>query len=92
MNTESIPLPPGVRDIVLMKIAPSEFNHWAAERIVAGAAREHMISRRKAATLLGYESISEREAFFERNGLTSEYTLEMVDEDFAAIDALRSKR
>lgn len=91
-NNESVPLPTGIREILLTKMPESELDHWAGEAIVVEAAREHLISRRKAATLLGYEDHDSREAFFERHGLTNEYTLEMVEEDFKAIDALRAKR
>lgn len=92
MNIESVPLPPGIRDILLMKMPEDEVDHWAAEAIVVEAAREHLISRRKAATLLGYDDYQSRETFFERHGLTNEYTLEMVAEDFQAIDTLKAKR
>jgi hypothetical protein len=83
-------VPLGVREVLLTKVPESEVDHWAAEAIAVAAAREHIISRRKAATLLGYEDYESREAFFEHHGLTNEYTVEMVEEDFGAIDALRT--
>jgi hypothetical protein len=92
MNSESVPLPSAVRDILLTKLPESELDHWAVEAIVVEAAREHIVSRRKAATLLGYADYESREAFFERHGLTNDYTLEMVEEDFQAIESLRAKR
>jgi len=92
MNIESVPLPPGIRDILLMKMPADDVDHWAAEAIVVEAAREHIISRRKAATLLGYDDNQSRETFFDRYGLTNEYTLEMVEEDFQAISVLYAKR
>jgi hypothetical protein len=54
--------------------------------------REHIISRRKAASLLGLDSYLDRNAFFVRHGLMNEYTLEMVEQDIRAIEKLRSLR
>jgi hypothetical protein len=45
-------------------VPEKELDHWLAEAIVVAAVREHIISRRKAATLLGYEDYESREAFF----------------------------
>lgn len=78
--------------MLLRRVAEKELDRWIAEAVVVEAAREHFISRRKAASLLGYEGTVDREAFFERHGLSSEYTSEMVEEDFATINALRAKR
>ena len=60
--------------------------NWGLEALVVEAARDHIISRRKAATLLGIQDYQAREDFFARHGLTNEYTLEMLDLDFKAID------
>ena len=58
----------------------------ATEALVVEAAREHLISRRRAATLLGLEDFEAREAFFGRHQLFNENTVEMVEQDFSAID------
>ena len=79
-------MPPGVRDLLLLKLQEGEIAGWAAEAIVVEAAREHIISRNKAATPLGYEDYESREAFFERHQLFNEYTHEMLDLDFKAVD------
>jgi len=91
-NPQAVTLPPAVRELLLLGIPEGELNHWALEAILAEAARTHMVSRRKAATLLGLVNYKEREAFFERHSLTNEYTVDMVHEDFRTIEALEAKR
>ena len=90
MSIESIPLPPDLREVLLLKVPEAELTHWATEALVVEAAREGFISRRKAATLLGYDAYDAREAFFERHRLIEEYSLEMLEMDRRALEKLES--
>ena len=87
---EPILLPIGIREVLMSTMPVSEINRWAGEAIVVEAVREHLISRRKAATLLGYEDYESREAFVNRHNLRNDYTLEMIQDDFRAIDQSRA--
>ncbi len=90
-RTISVYLPPGVRELLLLKVPEAELDHWALEAIVVEAAREHVISRSKAASLLGLDDYEARDAFFERHGLTNEYTLEQMEMDRKAIAVLHPR-
>ena len=92
VDEPAVPLPQGLRELLLLKVPAAKLNDWALEAIVVEAAREHIISRRKSAELMGLTSSAEREAFFDRHGLTNEYTAEMVEEDFRAIEHLEAIR
>jgi len=92
VNESAVSLPQSIRELLLLKVPEAEINHWALEAIVVEAAREHIISRRKAADLLGLKNYASREAFFERHGLILEYTMEMVEEDFRTIEHLEALR
>jgi hypothetical protein len=87
---EPILLPIGIREVLMSTMPVSEINRWAGEAIVVEAVREHLISRRKAATLLGYEDYESRETFFTRHDLVNDYTMDMVDDDFRAIEQSRA--
>jgi hypothetical protein len=88
---QSDPIPADLRAILLTKLSEQQVAAWATEAVVVEAAREHIISRRKAASLLGLNNYVERHAFFERHGLTNEYTAQMVEMDIKAIETLRAK-
>jgi|GEM_PF-1589638 len=91
-NADSVSIPKEIRELLLLKVPEGELGYWALEAIVVEAAREHIISRRKAASLLGLQDYESRDAFFERHGLTHEYTVEMVEADLRAIRALEALR
>jgi len=83
---DAVAIPGELRALLVSRIEPSQVSGWATEALVIEAARQHIISRKKATTLLGITDYGEREAFFERHGLQLEYTMEMLDLDFKAID------
>jgi hypothetical protein len=87
----NVPLPEGIREH-LAEVTEADLNKWAGEAIVAEAARRHLLSRHKAATLLGLEDYQTREAFFVWHGLTNKYTLAMLEEDLEGINTLKSMR
>jgi hypothetical protein len=89
---QPVAIPEDLRALLLAELGEKELSAWATEALVVEAARQHIISRRKAATLLGLTNYLEREAFFERHQLFNEYTLEMVEEDFKTIAILEEKR
>jgi hypothetical protein len=78
--------------MILLKMPEGELHHWVLEAIVVEAAREHIISRRKTASILGFKDFESREAFFERHGLFIEYTMEMAEKDFKSIKHLEALR
>jgi hypothetical protein len=88
-HIQPVPIPNDLRALLLAKLSEEQVSAWATEALVVEAAREHVISRRKAATLLGFEDYESREAFFERHQLFNEYTVEMVEQDFKTIDEHR---
>ena len=83
---ESVPIPEDLRALLLANRSEEQLTTWATEALVVEAVRQHIISRRKAATLLGHQDYESREAFFERYGLLNEYTLEMLERDLQTID------
>jgi hypothetical protein len=85
-HVHTVPIPDDLWALLLAKLSEQQLSDWATETLVVEAAREHVISRRKAASLLGYQDYESREAFFERHQLFNEYTVEMLDEDFKTID------
>ena len=90
--TETIELPIELHELLRTKLGDKSVASWLTEAAVVEAAREHFISRRKAATLLGYEDYESREDFFERHQLFIEYTMEMLEQDLKSSEALRNKR
>jgi len=88
-HIESVPIPESFREILVGHLGEQSLKSWETEALIVEAAREHIISRRKAATLLGLTNYIERQVFFERHGLTNEYTLEMLEMDLQALETLR---
>jgi hypothetical protein len=88
---QPVPIPEDLRAVLFAKLSEKEVSAWATEALVVEAARDHIISRRKAATLLGLNNYVQRQAFFQRHGLTSEYTLEMLEMDRRALQVLHPK-
>jgi len=87
-----VPIPDDLRTLLLAKLSEQQLSDWATEALVVEAAREHVISRRKAAALLGYQDYDSREAFFERHQLFIEYTLEMWQQDLKSIEILEERQ
>ena len=83
----TVPLPDALRDALVERLGPEGARGWGLEAMLVEAARQGLVSRRKAATLLGIDAPDDREAFFERHGLTLEYTPEMLEEDWRTIQA-----
>jgi hypothetical protein len=91
-HIQAVPIPEDLRALLLAKLGEQQLSAWVTEAAVVEAVRQHVISRNKAATLLGLEDYEEREAFFERCQLFNEYTREMVEEDFRTIEILEARR
>lgn len=91
-HIQQVPIPEDLRTLLLAKLNDEQLSAWITEAAVVEAVRQHVISRNKGATLLGLEDYESRGAFFERHQLFNEYTIEMVEEDFKAIETLRAKR
>jgi len=89
---QPVPIPEDLRALLLTKLSEQQLTDWATEALIVEAAREHVISRRKAATLLGYQDYESREAFFARHQLFNEYTLEMWEQDLKSIEILEAQR
>jgi hypothetical protein len=87
-----VPIPEELRVLLVGKFNEHQLTAWGTEALVVEAVREHIISRRKAATLLGFQDYTSRQAFFERHELFNEYTMEMLDQDFKTIDLLNDAR
>jgi len=88
----AVNIPAEIKSLLAGEIGEAKFSAWVTEAVVVEAARQHIISRRKAATLMGLAGYEDREAFFERHDLRNEYTVEMVEEDFKTLEALRALR
>lgn len=86
VHLEPVPIPEALHELLVARLGEREVSSWATEAVVVESARQGLISRRKAATLLGIQDPSAREEFFERHGLILEYTAEMLEEDFKTID------
>ena len=91
-HIQTVLIPDDLRALLLAKLSEEQLSDWATEALVVEAAREHVISRRKAATLLGYHDYESREEFFERHRLFVEYTMEMWEQDLKSIELLEARR
>jgi len=88
VHVEPVAIPEGFRAILLGNLGETNLAAWETRALVVEAARQHIISRNKAATLLGFEDYESREEFFNQYELFNEYTVEMLDEDFRTIDQI----
>jgi hypothetical protein len=91
-HIQPVPIPEDLRAILIAKLSEQRVSAWATEALVVEVAREHIISRRKAATLLGLEDYESREAFFERHQLNIEYRMEMWEQDRKSIELSESQQ
>ena len=87
---QTISIPQDLATLLTEKLGVRSLDSWGLEAVVVEAAKEHLISRGRAASLLGLEDYESRNQFFEKHGLLNEYTMEMLDEDFKRIESRRA--
>ena len=85
----TILLPDSLYDALVTRVGDEGLAAWGIEAMAVEAVRQGTISRRKAASILEIDSPDVREAFFERHGLSLEYTLEDMEEDFRTLGLRR---
>ncbi len=89
MNTViPVEVPEEFRKLIAKQRGEANLPQWASEALVIEAVREGLISRRKAAELLGIDGELDRDEFFARSGLIEEYTPEMLEQDRKSYEEL----
>ncbi len=91
-HIQPVAIPEDLRVLLLAELSEQQLSEWVTEAAVVEAARQHVISRNKAATLLAHDDYEAREAFFERHELYNEYTMEMWEQDLKTIEMLEARR
>lgn len=86
--TLTLELPEELSRLLVSELGTASVPEWSLQTIAAEAARQGLVSRRRAAELVGLAP-EEWEGFFEQHGLELEYTREAMESDLAVIREVR---